>query len=161
MRWNPGKTTLMVGALCSWALAGERELEEEFRNPPAACRPAPGWFLSQAFAETASKCPDALKPLFQKLSPDGGAVPNPEELKQQRLPFHVFVADDGPSVTPEEIKRMAIWQAKVCSETRFSSILWLGDEDPDAREASRRRHRRAPLQAGRPGGREVGQVGRP
>ncbi|HUT32880.1 MAG TPA: hypothetical protein VNE39_05330 [Planctomycetota bacterium] len=79
---------LAAGLLCAATRAGEDELATGFRNPPAACRPAEGWFLSKAFAETVAKCPDEFRGAFQ-----------------------VALADGGLSTTPEEVKRVTTWQA--------------------------------------------------
>jgi hypothetical protein len=79
-------------ALCALliALGGARagKLEQGFRNPPESCRPTPGWYLTPAFAETVKSCPDELRPAFERA-----------------------LAHGAVSVTPEEVKRMAAWQA--------------------------------------------------
>ncbi|MFP4058426.1 MAG: glycosylhydrolase-like jelly roll fold domain-containing protein [Candidatus Brocadiia bacterium] len=72
---------------CS-AFAAEGPLEAGFRSPPASCQPAPGWYLSEGFAATVAACPEAIRPLFERA-----------------------LAGGGVSVTPQELKRMATWQA--------------------------------------------------
>jgi len=85
------RLSLLVLALslaCSVVRAAGDELEAGFRTPPAACQPSPGWFLSKAFADAVAKAPDDLRPAFERA-----------------------LADGGLSTTPEEIKRLAAWQA--------------------------------------------------
>ena len=77
-----------MAMICVEARADDGQLEAGFRNPPANCRPTMGWFHSGAFAATLAKCPPHL-----------------------RLAFERALADGGLSTTPEEIKRMAAWQA--------------------------------------------------
>ena len=68
--------------------AGGGELEAGFRTPPAACRPMAGWFHTPAFAAAVKACPEEVRPAFERA-----------------------LAHGGLSATPEEIKRMAAWQA--------------------------------------------------
>ena len=72
--------------MCAPVMAGE--LDAGFRNPPADCMPAKGWLHSKAFADGLKAVPEDARPAFERA-----------------------LADGGLSTTPEEIKRMAAWQA--------------------------------------------------
>jgi hypothetical protein len=82
--------TLLVGVVVVSAGARGAELEAGFRNPPASCQPTMGWFHSKAFEATLATCPAELRPAFDRA-----------------------LADGGLSTTPEEVRRMAAWQALV------------------------------------------------
>jgi len=81
---------LAILVLCSTVVAAEEELEAGFRNPPQACRPARGWFLSKALGDTVAKCPEDVRPAFERA-----------------------LAEGAIAITPEDIKRMTTWQALI------------------------------------------------
>ncbi|NQT52714.1 hypothetical protein HQ576_11710 [bacterium] len=75
-------------AACGLVHGGQVDLEAGFVSPPAACRATMGWFHAPQFQAALSNCPAEVKPAFDRA-----------------------LADAGLSTTPEEIKRMATWQA--------------------------------------------------